>query len=148
MSNRAEQPAAEFVFVFYIKKGGFGCGGLEGEDGLVQDAVAEVVDLPDVVGAAVGEEGGKVGAGAAVDGGDFVLRAEGGVFGAAAVEDVGEDGVVGFLRETGAEVGGGFGRGDGCADKAAAVAAGQGGVLQADADGVQAVGEGEVVGGV
>ena len=70
---------------------------MDGDVGDVQDAGAEVVEAG---GGADGELRplcGKVGTGVAVDGDDFVLRAEGGVFCTAAVEDVGQGGVVAVL---------------------------------------------------
>ena len=83
---------------------------MDGDVGDVQDAGAEVVEAGGVTDGKLRPLCGKVGAGVAVDGDDFILRAEGGVFCAAAVEDVGQGGVVAVLFEPCAEVGCGGGR--------------------------------------
>lgn len=118
---------------------------MDGDVGDVQNAGAEVVEAGGVADGKLRPLCGKVGAGVAVDGDDFVLRAEGGVFRAAAVEDVGQGGVVAVLFEPCAEVGCGGGRfGWRFGQECAAVSARLCLPLQSDAYGGEEFGEGQV----
>ena len=89
----------------------------------------------------------KVVAGVAAQGDDFVLRAESGIFCAAAIEYMSQDGMVAVLFETCAQIVGGCNR-LGFTCKCSSVLAGQGDKVEFDTYALQAFCERKIIGTV
>lgn len=98
------QPVFEFLAIGNVQQGGIGFCCLDCDAGLAQQALAEEMDGGARADRQFAPLRCKVVAGVAAQGDDFVLRAESGIFCAAAIEYMSQDGIVAVLFETCAQI--------------------------------------------
>lgn len=141
------QPVFEFLAIGNVQQGGVGFCCLDGDSGFAQQALAEEMDGGACADRQFTPLRCKVVAGVAAQGDDFVLRAESGIFCAAAIKYMSQDGMVAVLFETCAQIVG-WGNRLGFACKCSSVLAGQGDKVEFDTYALQAFCERKVFGAV